>query len=218
MDDIIKEFSQYFEQESKEKAVGFIISKLGSGELDVLDLYTEILTPALNNLRCSLEEQRICIWKEHIKTAISRTIVECAYPFVLKKRDMLGYSGKGPAVVLCPPEEYHDLGARMAADMLTICGYDTIYVGSNTPYNDFYNAVEYIRPQIIAISVSNYYNIVATKKIIDESRNAIDFPAKIIVGGNAFADDPERFRVVGADHHARTLRDIADFVGCEVSK
>ena len=106
----------------------------------------------------------------------------------------------------------------MAADMLTICGYDTIYVGSNTPYNDFYNAVDFVRPRIIAISVSNYYNIIATKRIIDELRNVIDFPVKIIVGGSAFADDPERFRVVGADHYAKTLSDIADFVGCEVKK
>lgn len=218
MHELYDEFIRYFYEENKEKTVSFIIEKLQKCELDVLDLYSQILTPALNDLQCSLEEKRICIWKEHVKTAIARTVVECAYPYILKKRDSLGVASHGIAVVLCPPEEYHDLGARMVADMLTICGYNTVYVGSNTPYNDFYNAIDYIRPDVIAISVSNYYNVIATKRIIEELRKAIDFEVTIMVGGNAFADDPERYKITGADRHAKNLSDIAEIVGCEVVK
>lgn len=216
MTDIKSVFDRYFEAEDKEGAVKFILEKLDSGELDVLKLYTDILTPALNFLECSVEDKNVCIWKEHVKTAITRTIVECCYPYILKKRDNAGVPHKGKAVVLCPPEEYHDLGARMAADMFTVCGYDTIYVGSNTPYNDFYNALHVIKPDVVAISVSNYYNIVVTKKIISDIKDKIDYPVKVIVGGYAFSRDPEKYKVVGAQYCALSLWDIPEILGCEV--
>ncbi len=212
MKEIYNEFIKYFYEEDKEKTVLFILDKLAKKEIDIIDLYTMVLTPALNNLTCELADKRICIWKEHIKTAIVRTIVESAYPFVIEKerqlRETRNEYRKGSAVVICPPEEYHDLGARMSADFLTMNGFDTIYVGSNTPYEDFYNAVEVINPDVIAISVSNYYNIVATKRIIQDLKEVKKIKAKIVVGGQAFNHDTSNFEKVKADYYARTFDDI----------
>ena len=96
----------------------------------------------------------------------------------------------------------------MAADFFTLNGYDTVFVGSNTPYQDFYNAADLIRPDIIAISVSNYYNIVATKKIISELRRRTGGKSRIIVGGNAFLGGVHSAEVVGADCIIQTFSDI----------
>lgn len=208
MEEILKQFEVYFEEENKESAVKYIMSKLEGKELDVIDLYCNILTPLLNHMKCKVEDKHICIWKEHVKTAIARTITECCYPYVIAKRDQLAYPKQGVAAVLCPPEEYHDLGARMVADFLTIAGYDAIFIGSNTPYQDFYHAVSTIKPEIIAISVSNYYNLVATKKMIEELRNVVDTPLKIIVGGHAFQEDESKYRMVGADYYTKNYEDI----------
>ena len=166
MDTIYKQFEAFFEEENKEEAVKYILEKLQAGEIDVIDLYTTILTPLLNNMTCKLADKRICIWKEHVKTAIVRTIVENCYSYVISKRNNLNYPRRGVAAILCPPEEYHDLGARMVADFFTIGGYEAIYVGSNTPYKDFYNAVHVVRPEVVAISVSNYYNMFAFYNMI----------------------------------------------------
>lgn len=54
---------------------------------------------------------------------------------MIDKREEYHRTKKGVATVLCPPEEYHDLEARMVADFFTIAGFDTIYVGGNTPYH-----------------------------------------------------------------------------------
>ncbi len=216
MEQISKEFQELFEQENKEKAVEYILDKLAEGNIDVIDLYTNVLTPALNHLTCDLEDKRICIWKEHVKTGIVRTIVECCYPYIIKKRNQLGLSKKGIAAVLCPPEEYHDLGARMVADFLTIAGYESIYVGSNTPYQDFYNAVNVIKPEIIAICVSNYYHLVATKRMIEELKIATNHPFHTVVGGHAFEWDTEsKVRAVGAHYYAKTFDDILRLADCE---
>lgn len=201
-------FSTLLDQENKQAAVEYIISLLEEGKIDVTDLYFQVLTPALNSMTCPFPDKNICIWKEHIKTAIVRTIVECCYPYVLKKRDSLSPENKGTAVILCPPEEYHDLGARMAADFFTICGYETIYIGSNTPFHDFYNAVDYIKPQVIGISVSNFYNLVVTKKIVADLKSKVGDEVLIVVGGNAFLEEGHNAELIGADACIQSFQDV----------
>lgn len=211
-----EEFYRLFELEDKEKAVAFVLGKLENQELDVVELYSDLLTPALNNIKCDLDK-RICIWKEHVKTGIVRTIVECCYPYVIEKRNALSNPLDLTAVILCPPEEYHDLGARMVSDYFTICGCDAIFAGANTPYQDFYNAIDIIRPDLIAISVSDYYNMIAAKRMISEIKLALHNPVRVIVGGNAFTSNPDKYKVIGADYYARTFENIQTIVNSEVT-
>ena len=208
MNSYYDDFDKLLQSEKKNEAVSYALDLISSGKTDVITLYQDILTPSLNNMSCSLAEKQLCIWKEHVRTAIVRTIVECCYPYVIREKERLAPSSKGTAVVICPPEEYHDLGARMAADFFTLNGYGTVFVGSNTPYQDFYNAADLIRPDIIAISVSNYFHIVATKKIITELRHRTSGKSRIIVGGNAFLDGAHSAEIVGADRIIQTFDDI----------
>ncbi len=201
-------FMQILENENKEEAVDFAMGLLKSGAVDIIKLYSDILKPALNNMQCSLADKDICVWKEHVRTAIVRTIVECCYPYVIEKRNKENNPKRGNVIIVCPPEEYHDLGARMVADYFTICGYNAIFVGNNTPYDDFYNAADKINPDIIAISVSNYYNLVVTKKIIEDLRKKISKNTKIVVGGYAFTRDSKNISIVGADYYTDTFEDI----------
>jgi len=213
-----EKFIALLEDENKEEALSFALDLLKNKDMDVIALYTNILAPALNKMECKLADKNICIWKEHVRSAIVRTIVECCFPFVIEKKKELNYLEGGIAVVLCPPEEYHDLGARMIADFFTICGYKAIFVGSNTPYIDFKNAIDVIHPNIVAISVSNYYNLVCTKKIIEDLRKVNHNPFKIIVGGYAFEKIQENYKLVGADYYANSYFDIEKFARNEVAK
>jgi len=216
MDERMVTFSQYFKAENKEMALAYCMELLQKEKVDIISLYEKILAPCLNNLECDSEDIRICIWKEHIKTAMIRTIVECSYPYVIRERNKRASNNEKTAVIICPPEEYHDLGARMVADFFTICGCRAIFVGSNTPIHDFYNAINLLRPEIIAISVSDYYNLVATKKMIEQIKNAASYPITIVVGGNAFKKNTEMVSAVGADYYAKSFSDIEMVVRNEV--
>lgn len=219
MKQLISEFEVFFYEENKELALKYILDKLQKKEIDVTDLYCKILTPLLNNMTCKLEDKNICIWKEHVKTAMVRTIVECCFPYVLEKRDQLHLPKKGVVAILCPPEEYHDLGARMVADFFTISGYDAIFVGSSTPYKDFYNAIHVIKPSVVAISVSNHYNLFAAKRMIEEIKKKVEYPLKVVVGGYAFQDDPiHKSKSVGADYYTNSYEDILHLTDCGVSE
>lgn len=209
-------FKKLLEEENKDEALLFALQLLETGEKNVIDLYQDILAPSLNEMECKLDDRNICIWKEHVRTAIIRTIVECCYPYVIKQKKEMNQSPAQVAVVLCPPQEYHDVGARMAADFFTLCGYKVVFVGSDTPYQDFYQAIYSIEPDVVAISVSNYFNLVATKRIISELRKACTKDPYIIVGGGAFEGDRDKFKTVGADAYVSNYKDVEQIVRNEV--
>ncbi len=212
MDMYYDKFLHMLEEEDKENCVEFALSKLESGEIDVITLYKEILEPSLNNMTCKLSEKKICVWKEHVRTSIVRTILECSYPYILKeKKKNHVKNNKGKIVVVCPPEEYHEIGAIMAANFFILNGFDTIFVGSNTPKEDFIGAIDYIKPKYVAISVTNYYNLVAAKNIIKEIKNTANYPIQILVGGYAFNSNPDALYQIGADRLLQTYEDIKKF-------
>jgi len=213
-----EEFLELLEAEDKQKAVNYALDLIESGKMDVVGLYSDVLTPAKNQMQCRLSDKKICIWKEHLRTAIVRTIVECCYPYVTKNFNITESSRMPSAVIICPPEENHDLGARMIADFFTICGWRAVFIGSNTPYEDFYNASELIRPEIIAISISNYYTIVEARKIIADLKSLLGDSVKIIVGGYAVRSSSGNFDTLGADYHADTFDDIKRIADEEAKK
>ena len=218
MDEKNLKFKQFLEDENKDEALLFALELLESGEKNVIDLYQDILTPSLNQMECKIDDHHICIWKEHVRTAIIRTIVECCYPYVIKQKKKLDQNLAPVVVVLCPPQEYHDIGARMAADFFTLCGYQVVFVGSDTPYQDFYQAIHSIEPDVVAISVSNYFNLVSTKRIICELRQACTKETYIVVGGSAFEGDMEKVNLVGADAYVKSYQDIELIARNEVRK
>ncbi|MBU3193034.1 cobalamin B12-binding domain-containing protein [Clostridium algidicarnis] len=206
------EFLHMLDEEDKEGCVKFVLSKLESGKIDVINLYTKILEPSLNNMTCKLNEKTICVWKEHVRTSIVRTILECSYPYILKEINKNGIKqDKGRLVVVCPPEEHHEIGALMAADFFLMNGFDTIYVGSNTPKEDFIKAIDYIKPKYVDISITNYYNLIAAKNIIQEIKNTNKYQGEILVGGYAFNSNPDVYKQIGADRLLQTYQDIKSF-------
>jgi methanogenic corrinoid protein MtbC1 len=103
----------------------------------------------------------------------------------------------------------------MVADFFTMCGYDVTFVGANTPKNSFLSAIDIVKPKYVAISVTNYYNLVYTQKIITEIRKRKQKESKIIVGGRAFNQNPDVYSEIGADLLLQTFNDIRSLSGGE---
>jgi methanogenic corrinoid protein MtbC1 len=213
MHPLFDEFMGHLSREDKEACVGFALEKLSAGELDIFKLYLEILTPAQNELVC-WQDESYCIWREHVRTSIVRSVIECAYPFVLDERKRRGLPRQMKAVIGCPSEEYHEIGARMVADYFTILGFDVTFIGANTPQRELLAALEHVRPRIIGISVTNFYNLVAAKNLVGELRRlreAKGLDIKIVVGGNAFRMNKGAAAEMGVDAELRTFTDLELF-------
>jgi len=209
MEAVYNKFVSLLEKEDKEKAVNLILSLLEEEKIDIVTLYTEILAPSLNNMKCNGEEGGGCIWKEHVRSSIIRTIVECCYPYVIKEKNKINKdTNLGKVIVICPPEEQHEIGARMVSDFFTLCGYETIFVGSNTPKNEFLKAIDFINPRYLAVSVTSYYNLVAAKDTIEKIRKSTNKELDILVGGHAFINNPEALKKTNADMVINNFNDI----------
>ncbi len=204
---------KHLEAEDKNACVELVLGTLDAGEIDALTLYNEVLTPAQNDFKCA-DGKPDCIWEEHVRTSIIRTIIECCYPYIVRDIGKYGGPRDGKVLIGCPAEEYHEIGARMVADFFTLMGFDVTFVGANTPQRELMDALEHVKPKIIGISVTNFYNLVAAKKLIAELRKireekGLDF--KIIVGGNAFKQNSTVHAEMGADGVLQNFDDIKEY-------
>lgn len=197
---------QLIHEENQAKATLFALEMLDNKEVDVIDLFQNILTEALYRIECA-ELDKECIWREHIKTSIVRTIIEVSYPYVLKKIESIEKNGK-KVLIVCPVEEYHEIGARMAHTFFTLHGFDSVFIGANTPLNVVLDSVKYMQPDFVAISVTNFYNIIKAKEIVSAIK--LHNPnTKIIAGGQAFENDAA-LETVQADYHISSFDSIKD--------
>jgi MerR family transcriptional regulator, light-induced transcriptional regulator len=204
---LYNEFIEHLKAENREGSLNFVLSKLENNEIDIITLYTEILAASLNNMKPA-ENNFAFIWREHVRSSIIRTIIENCYTYVIKERDekyKLKIDKK--IAVVCPSEEYHEIGARMVTDFFTLLGYNSIFVGSNTPKEEFVEALKIIDLDYIALSISNHYNLVAARKAIERIRES-NSRVKIIVGGNAFKNTEFCYKVLKADMYIETFEDI----------
>jgi methanogenic corrinoid protein MtbC1 len=209
-----KDFLKLLEKEDKEGAVGYAYDLLASKKISIETLYMELLAPSLLDFKCLIEDEEICIWKEHLRTSIIRTILENAYLFVLERRkDIIKIDQK--IVVLTPAFELHEIGAIMNAHFMMLEGFNASYIGANTPKGEILSAIRAYQPNYIAISVTNPYNLVVTKQTTDEIRRF--FPeVKIILGGQAFKEQ-HALEQLQYDYILNSLEDLKKFRD-EVSK
>ncbi|NCC83593.1 MAG: cobalamin B12-binding domain-containing protein [Clostridia bacterium] len=206
MNPYLSDFMEVIRSERRFESLRFVLDKLESGKVGILELYEEILTPALNEM-VPTGVENVDIWKEHVRTSIIKTILENVYPYVIKEREAAGKSQGKTVAVLCPPEEYHDVGARMAADIFALSGYNAIFVGGNTPLRVVEGGLASGEIDYVAISVSNPYHLISTRNMI-ESIRAAHPGVKVVVGGNAIVKVGERSLQLGADYITHSLEEI----------
>ncbi len=212
MHPLYEEFAGHLAREDKPRCVELALDRLNRGEIDVATLYTEVLTPALNAPTYSAEEGAVRIWEEHVRSSIVRTIVENAYPFVQReKKARTGGAPRKAVIVVCPTEEFHEIGARMVADFFEIAGFDATFVGANTPQEEILEALAVLKPAYVAVSATNTYTLVPARRVLAQLRDLRERTGagfKIIVGGHAFEKNFGLVQEIGADLHLSTVQDI----------
>jgi len=212
MHEIYTSFLKLLDQEDRQACVELAISHLAAGEIGIVPLYQQVLTPALREKINQHTGKPLSVWREHTRTSIIRTVIECCYPYVIREKS--AQDSRGRVIIFCPLEELHEIGARMVTDFFILCGFEAIFIGANTPHRDIIEAIEDALPDYVAISVSNNYNLVAARRTI---RQLIDVKEKeqlkfrIIAGGTAFEGRPGLAGEIGAEFLLQTFEDIKRF-------
>lgn len=213
--EVYAKFRSLLDAENKEECVRFVVSTLESGSLGIVALYEGVLARAARDVTCTSPDLKPCVWEEHVRTSIIRTVLECCFPYVMQeRRAQVGDRTRGAGILVCPTEEYHELGARMAADFFTLSGFQVTFVGANTPQRDILDAAGLVRPVFVGVSVTGSYNLIAARRVIQQlaALRAGSGPAfRIIVGGQAFDGDEALAAGLGADRLVQTWEDIRRF-------
>ncbi|MEM1275296.1 MAG: cobalamin-dependent protein [Pseudomonadota bacterium] len=127
----------------------------------------------------------------------------------------------GTALFAVAPGETHALGVVIMADFFTRAGWHT-HVDLNPEEDELSQAVLRSGATIVGISASATRFLPQVKTSIDRIRNAVNGRRVfIMVGGNAFAEDPSAAGRVGADgfaHDAIEALDLAKSVSPQNGK
>ncbi|MBE0600626.1 MAG: cobalamin B12-binding domain-containing protein, partial [Firmicutes bacterium] len=160
-------FNAHLDKLDKGGAVQYALALLKRDEITIPDLYEQVLAPALNRIQIPRCDETCMIWREHMMSNIVRAAIEAAHPFVLGEREKAGNEHNNTVVMLvCPQEEYHEIGMRMGSDFFTMLGYEVKYIGCNTPRDTLLDAARTLQPDIVGIGITNYLNLAQLPQLV----------------------------------------------------
>lgn len=206
MENIKIKFEELFFKKDRYSLVLYVKEVLENKKITVIELYENILYDALKKVGNNIEKSDMDIWEEHLYSNMARNIIEISYPYVYESR-MESLDRK--SIVFCPTEEYHELGARIVSDFLTILGYETLFIGANTPTETILKVVEKERPNLLGISISNYYNLIEVKNLIKEIKK-INKDIKILIGGGAVMNNKDVINSDYIDYYGNTFNELME--------
>ncbi len=162
------------------KTCGDIVRVLLSKEVPIDVLYEELFRASLYEVGRLWETNQVSVAVEHLATSITENMMTLVYP-VLFSAEKIGKK----AIITCSPQEFHQIGARMVADVFELCGWDGYFLGANTPENDLLDMIADKKPKVLGISVSVYFNIRSMLELAERVRR--HYPnLHILMGGQAF--------------------------------
>lgn len=206
------QYAEALRQLDKNRCVQIATTALAEGVLSIETLYTAVLASALNEISDAEQGTARAIWQEHVRSEITRTVLENCYPFVARvaaqRRALDGGLSQGKVLIVMPTDEYHELGARMGADFFELCGFEVQFAGSNTPSEAIMQGYAHFQPDFIDIHVVNYYNLFKARELISHIRQRAPH-IKILASGHAFTSERDQAANFGPLCLIETFADVA---------
>ena len=166
-----------------------------SGPDDLNAFYRRVVQPSLYRLGDQWAVGALSIAEEHLGTTISNRIMGSFYPMIFNTPKT-----RGSAIVCTPANERHETGGRMVADALTLSGWETFFLGANTPADSVLGLMESTAADLLAISVVMPANLGPLIDLIHGMHSRKDLHStKVLVGGWVFSVLPDLWMMVSAD-------------------
>lgn len=173
------------------------------GGTSVRDLYLHVFQRTQHEIGRLWQMNRLSVAEEHYCTAATQLVMSQLYPYIFSNRK----NGR-VLVATCVTGDLHEIGVRMVSDLFEIEGWDTFYLGANTPAASLLKILRDRRADVLAVSATMSFHLRAVSELIAAVRAADGGDRiKILVGGYPFNLVPDLWRLVGADAHARDAAD-----------
>jgi methanogenic corrinoid protein MtbC1 len=182
---------------NRAQASQMILHAVQEEEIPIKDIYLRVFQPVQKEIGRLWHLNQISVAQEHYCTAATQLIMSQLYP-VLFRSEKHGHR----LVAACVGKELHEIGIRMVADFFELDGWDTYYLGANTPSDTILEAIEDHQADLVALSATITPHIKEVKKLIAQIRAHYENTVKIMVGGYPFNTSPNLWRRVNADGYA----------------
>ena len=157
-----------------------IVTSLLDSQIEITTLYTDLFQKSLYEVGRLWERNKISVAREHLSTAITEGLMNLVYP-----RLFSGPSLGKKIIIACTADEYHQVGGKMVADIFQSLGWDSHFLGANTPVDDLLSHIDEVRPNLVGLSLSVFFNLARLKAAI-EAVNSTFTGLDLLVGGQAF--------------------------------
>ncbi len=164
---------------------------------NIRDIYRAVFERTQREVGRLWQMNEISVAQEHFCTAATQMIMSQLYPYIFS-----GTRKDRSLIVACVGGELHEIGARMVADMFELDGWDSTFLGANTPPESIVAMVKERRSDVVAISATMTFNIPHVVDIVRALRERVTHPLRLLVGGYAFNLSPELWKKIGADGYA----------------
>ncbi|MFP4312271.1 MAG: B12-binding domain-containing protein, partial [Nitriliruptoraceae bacterium] len=181
-----------------------LVTQAVAGGMPLEDLYLDVLAPTLREVGRRWQVGEISIAQEHLATATTQLAIAQLYPQLF----MSPRNGRS-IVVASVGGDLHEVGARMLADLFELRGWESTFLGANTPVEELVALVVDTAPDVLAISATLPTHVEQVRASITALRDA-GSDTIVLVGGRPFLQVTDLWRQVGADGTAPDARSAVE--------
>lgn len=181
----------------RQRAERLIMDAMKDG-VSIREIYLTVFQPVQWEIGRLWQSNMITVAMEHYCTAATQFVMSRLYDHIFSTekigRNLVATSISG---------ELHELGIRMVSDFFEMEGWNTYYLGANTPAESVVTMINETKADILAISATIYFNTPQVKELIEyvKARPHPDH-MKIMVGGKAFNAYSNLWQDSNADGYA----------------
>lgn len=183
-------------RQDRTTAADLIMDAVEAGRT-VRDVYLNVFQPTQYEVGRLWQLGEVSVAEEHYCTAATQLVMARLYPYVFAT-----VANGRNLIAACVGGDLHEIGLRMVADFFQLEGWDTLFLGANTPAGPLVEMVAARRPDIVAISSTMSFHVGLVAETVAEIRSRAP-DVRVLVGGYPFRVDEQLWRRVGADGMAR---------------
>jgi len=197
VDNLARQYLESLLSGDRRTASRLIMDRVQNG-VDVKTIYMQVFQPSQREIGRLWQTNQISVAQEHFCTAATQMIMSQLYPYIFS-----GEYKERRLVAACVGGELHEIGARMVADFFEMEGWDTYFLGANTPPETVIQTVVERQADVLALSATMTYHVSKVTDIITSLRESGVSPrTRILVGGYPFNVSTELWKRIGADGYA----------------
>jgi methanogenic corrinoid protein MtbC1 len=158
-----------------------IIFDLLQKSIPFIDIYEHLIKEALIDVGELWELNKISVATEHLASSIAELVIDEHYSMIneTKKTDK-------KVIIACVQSEFHRIGIKMVNNVFESNGWDTYFLGANTPMDDLIDLTKEIKPDLISISMTLYFHFPFLEMMIQKIRQ--EFPdTQVLIGGQGLS-------------------------------